>query len=494
MNDYLFPIKQAFFTFPFLAFALTIPFLIVQYRKYGYVNKLRAVILYSLLLYSITAYYLVILPLPKVIDNCTGYGSIWSYMQLQPFSFVSDIARETNFAWNSMSSYVALLQERSFLQVIFNVVLMIPLGIFLRYYFRFRLIGTAFIAFLVSLFYETTQVTGLYGFYSCPYRLFDVDDLILNTSGVIIGFIVAPILNYLLPRSDKLDEKVNLNEVKVGLIRRGISFAIDMFVLMIVSSVIYIILYGSGSIALGTTPDSASFWMIASGIAVLIYFVAFPAMFGGRTLGKWITRIHIVEDNKRDTKGFISWKGLLKRYALLYFGIFGTIRLLVFISDYGDIPIEAVVGIRIIIFMVVLVFAVHIVWSMLKGDKLLFYERISGTRNVVTTVSKSEEQVELPTSDAGIIPSEDTIASLIEAERNNQSKQQERTEKHQRVDNRSENLHTKDVQTEAAVDDNSHFNHSVPELHERESNDQSKQVDIELEKLKKKLAQAKKDE
>ncbi|MEH7244440.1 permease, partial [Bacillus sp. JJ269] len=60
MTAYLFPVKTAFILFPFLAMFLLIPFLIFNYRKYGYLNKWRSFILYSLLLYLLNAYFLVI--------------------------------------------------------------------------------------------------------------------------------------------------------------------------------------------------------------------------------------------------------------------------------------------------------------------------------------------------------------------------------------------------------------------------------------------------
>ena len=36
-------------------------------------------------------------------------------------------------------------------------------------------------------FVEISQLTGIFGLYDCPYRQFDVDDLILNFSGVAAG-------------------------------------------------------------------------------------------------------------------------------------------------------------------------------------------------------------------------------------------------------------------------------------------------------------------
>ena len=38
---------------------------------------------------------------------------------------------------------------------------------------------------------EISQLSGLYGIYPCPYRTFETDDLILNTAGVLGGFLVS---------------------------------------------------------------------------------------------------------------------------------------------------------------------------------------------------------------------------------------------------------------------------------------------------------------
>lgn len=43
------------------------------------------------------------------------------------------------------------------------------------------------LGFALSLGVETAQITGLFGLYPCAYRQFDVDDLILNTSGTLAG-------------------------------------------------------------------------------------------------------------------------------------------------------------------------------------------------------------------------------------------------------------------------------------------------------------------
>ena len=57
---YISTIKTAVQLFPFLAFLLTLPYMILNYRKYGSVNKLRVLIFYSFMLYLMTVYLLVI--------------------------------------------------------------------------------------------------------------------------------------------------------------------------------------------------------------------------------------------------------------------------------------------------------------------------------------------------------------------------------------------------------------------------------------------------
>lgn len=61
--------------------------------------------------------------------------------------------------------------------------------------------------FALSLFFEITQLTGIYGIYNCAYRIFDVDDLILNSTGSLFGFLVAPVILALFPSRKSLIAK-----------------------------------------------------------------------------------------------------------------------------------------------------------------------------------------------------------------------------------------------------------------------------------------------
>jgi len=108
-----------------------VPFLVVQYRRHGYIHLYRALILYLLLLYLMNAAFLVLLPLPSSTHNEPPASE--TYFQWIPFHFLSDIVRETAVQADRPSTYVHLLKERAFLQTAFNVALTVPFGLFLRY-------------------------------------------------------------------------------------------------------------------------------------------------------------------------------------------------------------------------------------------------------------------------------------------------------------------------------------------------------------------------
>ena len=69
MAVYLEPIKTALIIFPIIAFLITLPYLIIEYHKYGSVPLLRSVIVYTFVLYLLTAFFLVILPLPSLPEQ-----------------------------------------------------------------------------------------------------------------------------------------------------------------------------------------------------------------------------------------------------------------------------------------------------------------------------------------------------------------------------------------------------------------------------------------
>lgn len=359
LEFYLFPISYAFYTFPIAAALFTLPFLIVQYRRHGYINKYRALILYLFLLFLMNALYLVILPLPDTIHNDPPETE--SYAQWVPFHFVLDVVKESGVKLESPSTYPRLLGERAFLQVVFNVFLMVPFGIFLRYYFRARWVKCLFYSIGLSLLFEITQVTGIYGIYDYPYRLFDVNDLMTNTAGGMLGYIAAEWLSTLLPRIDKLDENVDLTKKRVSYTRRGIAFLFDWAILLPVLAILAIVHFPYAYIAV-----------------IIVYFIGIPCFTNGRTFGKWVVRIHL-----KGSEGRIRMGELAVRYGLLYF-LAGGVNIAYILAGIHSFSAIGMMLYTLVLFVFDAALAIHLFRCLFNRDRKLFYEEKSGTVHVIT--------------------------------------------------------------------------------------------------------------
>lgn len=84
-----------------------------------------------------------------------------------------------------------------FAQLFLNIAMFIPLGLLTAGYLRWGLRASALTGFGLSLFIELSQLSGNWGLAPCPYRTFDVDDLLNNTAGTLIGACLMMLWRYL---------------------------------------------------------------------------------------------------------------------------------------------------------------------------------------------------------------------------------------------------------------------------------------------------------
>jgi glycopeptide antibiotics resistance protein len=209
---------------PFAALALTLPILLVQYIHFHRLPRGRVVAMYLLILYLLALVAFTLYPLPdNPVEFCADYNLS---PQLNPLQLFTDISEDG---------------LRAILQIAMNVVFFVPLGVFLRNVFGRKVWGTLAIALAVSLFIETAQLTGAFGIYPCSYRLFDVDDLIFNTLGALIGFWVA----FLLPNLSNPAKRRNIN-TQPGLVHRFVTFVPDVIMSSVVAVVILLPFYYIG--------------------------------------------------------------------------------------------------------------------------------------------------------------------------------------------------------------------------------------------------------
>ena len=243
MEIYLKPIISACYIFPILAIIFTIPYILYEYNKYGSLLVIRTAIVYTFIFYMLTSYFMTILPLPP-LDSVTPDSAC---MLLVPFDAVRRVIDNSGIIFSDPATYINIFGCPDFWQIIFNILLLLPFGVYLRYYFKRPWWQVLIFSFLYSLFFEFTQLSGLYGIYKYPYRFFEVDDLICNTLGGIAGYMVTPLLVFLLPDRNKIDEIAYKKGQIVSEFRRGIAWCIDIFIVML--PVFIYVLYNNMDIA-----------------------------------------------------------------------------------------------------------------------------------------------------------------------------------------------------------------------------------------------------
>lgn len=301
MGGYIEALEQAAILFPILAVLFTMPYIAWNYHKYGSVLSLRILIVYSFILYMLCAYCLVILPLPtgEAAANLSGHQA-----QLVPFTFLGDIARESDAVLSQPRTWLTVFNSNAFLTTLFNLFLTMPFGMYLRYYFRCGWKRTLVYSLLLSLFFELTQLSGLYFIYSGSYRLFDVDDLIVNTCGSMIGFVLARIAMRFLPSREELDRESFVRGRRVSLLRRIVAFIYDE----IAYAVLFIVVFLIWTANFGTM----SVWVYA--LIWLAYFALCPIVLRGQTIGHRLTKLRIVSSGG----GRAHWYQYALRYTLLF--------------------------------------------------------------------------------------------------------------------------------------------------------------------------------
>ncbi|MBO5095028.1 MAG: VanZ family protein [Lachnospiraceae bacterium] len=194
MHEYLLPLHMIYAFSPLITVLFLIPCILFQRRKYGKIVPFRMVMMYLFLLYLIGAYFYIITPLPSfeyVLENPLPLR-----IQLHPLAFAYDFKEQAYWVLAGIGE--VNISHSAWFQVMGNIILLFPFGFYLNYYFRRALPQTALFSFLLSLFFELTQLTALYGFYPAPYRIFDINDLMFNTLGGVLGYYATPYIKRLL--------------------------------------------------------------------------------------------------------------------------------------------------------------------------------------------------------------------------------------------------------------------------------------------------------
>lgn len=363
--NYFDVIKTAFIFFPLLSLLITLPYILKEYHNYGSVYWFRAVIIYSFILYLLIAFFLVILPLPS-IESVASLTT--PRTQLIPFAFVNDFINHSGIVFNDIHTYLKSMKSNEFLIPLFNIFLTIPFGAYLHYYYNCNIKKTVLYSFLLSLFFELTQLSGLYFIYPRGYRLFDIDDLILNTFGGFLGYFFGSILLKFLPNRASIDKAALELGKKISFLRRTLAYGIDLFVM----SIIYIII-----ILLNIKINFLLYIIVLSIIITIIQ--------KGQTLGTKFLKIRIISIENE----LKNWQIIL-RIGLFYGELIGVPFVL--ISIYNIIGSNTSIRLYalIIILLCLLVLYLIVFFKAIKNEEL-FYEKISKTR-LKSTIEEIENK------------------------------------------------------------------------------------------------------
>lgn len=266
----------------------------------------------------------------------------------------------------------ALLTNLPLLVRVFNVALTVPLGVYLRRWFRrgFRL--TTLAGFGLSLAFELTQLTGIWGIYAVRYRTFDVDDLLANTFGASLGWLLAPLVVLLPARRHADDQPAAVGSLSPG--RR--------FVALLVDSICWVLAYLVGLFAalalfagFDLRAETLALWLWSLTFALV--FVLAPALADGSSPGRALLGLAV----RRAGGGDASWWRYLLREVVLLWPIAVVPGLGSWVNlALPDHPL----------WTLAVVFGLPIAWlslltvvSLLRADRRSLPDLIAGTRVVL---------------------------------------------------------------------------------------------------------------
>ena len=396
MSNFIYDIQLGFLAFPLVALLLAVPYALYQYRRFGAISIWKTFVVFTFILYCLCAVSLIVFPLPA--DHSAVVESART-PQLHPFHVIDQIRETTDFSLGDRSTWGPALRSPVVYEAIFNVMLTVPLGAYLCYLFRCRWWMALLIGMATTLLFETSQLTGLFGLYAHPYRLFDVDDLILNTAGTMLGFWLMIPLAWALPSMDEVNEQAReRGSSRVSLTRRALAAVVDLTVLAVLFVLAWIVLSptdaqiakalavdpsraGAKTLAFrfigGLFADPMSALLLALGIGAVL-FAVIPMASKGRTIGKALVGIRIVKANGGDAPAWGYW---VRYLASAFFQLIPVALVLLApeeIEGVSNNTLFQIVGLVVVVWALTIV--ARVIGSFSGYPYVSLSEVVSGTR------------------------------------------------------------------------------------------------------------------
>ena len=313
-----------------------------QFARFGRFAGWPAIVSLFVILYGCSLVAFTLFPLPDFSDPayCAKQATV-DHWQLVPFASLDDVT-----AVYASDGLLAMLTSQAFLQVAMNVVFFLPLGFLLAYRSRRSLGMTTLAASGLSLSIELTQGTGLWGLAPCPHRLADVDDLMTNTAGGILGWFIGLAARRLLP--DPTPRAVP-DPGPPGPGRQAAAVLLDVQVFVLVQVGVQLALVVLDRITntqstideeIVDDPSSVPFSMSML-LVTFALFVVFPLLRKDRAT-PGMAAVHLALVRVDDGDRHATWWAVMIRWAIRWLPVvvFGVVALLVVL------PLEALTAWR----------------------------------------------------------------------------------------------------------------------------------------------------
>jgi hypothetical protein len=255
-----------------------VPAAALHYRRAGRFSGRDLLALVVLPVYGLALWTYTLLPLPDPSEV------ICQDALTEPLHFVDDLRR----VWDG--SVLGLLRDPVFLQIVLNVALFVPMGVLLRLRYGRGLVWAFGVGLSFSLLIETTQLTGIWGLYDCAYRFFDVDDLLFNTTGAVLGSILA------LPFARRFGERDGDGAASVPTTGRRIVAIVSDLLTMVFVGAAAVVVWRVVVVELGDTApsqvDATRQALVQWGTPFVLQ--AATVLGSGVTIGEAVTRVRTV--------------------------------------------------------------------------------------------------------------------------------------------------------------------------------------------------------
>ncbi|MFB9770294.1 VanZ family protein [Lactiplantibacillus modestisalitolerans] len=361
------PVHILILALPVLTLMAAILILAGQLKIRHQLTEKNVIATYTFIWYLAAAYLLIILPLPTQASVARMTGAEYN---LHPFLFLNEFRQANPLQLSDRSTWLSAFKASSFFQPFFNLLFFIPIGAYLKWRRHWPLWLITLTSFTLSLFFETTQLTGLYGYYSRAYRMFDVDDLLMNTLGGVGG---ALAISFLPRKWRERDHSPVLQADQQPIAWRRIGALVFDWALIAAFDVSYFVLVKHFQ-----WPLSRDFrWLYLLDIGL---FFLLPAWwFKGKTIGGLLFNSRITAKNGQSAH---LWQ-LLIHYGGLYIVSLPLLFLDLWLFDrLGDLPSASLNRLDVylvVVSFVLLILSYDFLLALFNRKHLLWCERLSQT-------------------------------------------------------------------------------------------------------------------